>query len=257
MIVELPYLDVPATEHAKIWRYIDFTKFVSLLDRRALFFVRADKLGDLFEGASSEINIEMRPELYKNTLEEFGKYSEDELKKTLSNMSAYLQFLSKITAISCWHLNDIESDAMWTKYAGQDRGIAIQSTYGRLKDSLMYEEFGIFIHKVKYIDHSVDYMVGDLGVGPFYHKRKEFSHESELRAIIQKMAAPGKPAMVDFKPIRNNGIYVNVDLDLLVERIYLSPTSPTWIRKLVESVTARYGLDRPVIPSKLASKPKY
>ena len=33
-----------------LWRYMDFTKFVSLLEKSALFFPRADKLGDPFEG---------------------------------------------------------------------------------------------------------------------------------------------------------------------------------------------------------------
>ncbi|MFC1938886.1 hypothetical protein ACFLWM_01870 [Chloroflexota bacterium] len=257
MILEMPYLDIPETGDAKIWRYIDFTKFVSLLDRRALFFTRADKLGDSFEGSHSEANIKKRPELFKNTLEEFGKYSDDDLMKTLSNFSSYCQFLHKITAINCWHLSDIESDAMWKIYAERDRGIAIQSTHGRLKDSLEYEDFGIYINKVKYIDYVDDFMVGELGVGPFYHKRKEFSHENELRAIIQKLPGLGKPAKVDFKPIRHNGIYVKVDLNLLVETVYLSPACQLWFQKLVKSVTARYGLNKPIVVSKLVSKPKY
>ncbi len=33
-----------------IWRYVDFTKFVSYLDKNALFFVRSDKLFDRYEG---------------------------------------------------------------------------------------------------------------------------------------------------------------------------------------------------------------
>ena len=31
---------------ALLWRYMDFTKFVSLLDTSSLFFSRADLLGD-------------------------------------------------------------------------------------------------------------------------------------------------------------------------------------------------------------------
>ena len=34
----------PPSDNATLWRYMDFTKFVSLLDKSALFFVRADKL---------------------------------------------------------------------------------------------------------------------------------------------------------------------------------------------------------------------
>jgi hypothetical protein len=50
----------PTDENTRIWRYLDFTKFVSLLDRQALFFTRVDKLGDAFEGSSSKADILLR-----------------------------------------------------------------------------------------------------------------------------------------------------------------------------------------------------
>ncbi|MFN8224152.1 MAG: hypothetical protein U0R50_13000 [Gaiellales bacterium] len=34
-----------------VWRYIDLAKLISLLDHRALYFARADTLGDPHEGA--------------------------------------------------------------------------------------------------------------------------------------------------------------------------------------------------------------
>jgi hypothetical protein len=37
----------PEDENAKIWRYMDFTKFVSLLDTKSLYFTRVDRLGDV------------------------------------------------------------------------------------------------------------------------------------------------------------------------------------------------------------------
>ena len=37
---------------------MSFTKFVSLLTRKALFFARADKLGDPFEGSLSQLNVD-------------------------------------------------------------------------------------------------------------------------------------------------------------------------------------------------------
>lgn len=40
----------PPPSEAILWRYMDFTKFVSLLEKSALFFARADKLDDPFEG---------------------------------------------------------------------------------------------------------------------------------------------------------------------------------------------------------------
>ena len=61
MYNEHPIFEKPDNENAKIWRYLDFTKFVSMLEKKALFFVRADKLGDQFEGSFSKANLELRP----------------------------------------------------------------------------------------------------------------------------------------------------------------------------------------------------
>ena len=54
----------PQDENAKIWRYMDFTKFVNLLDTSKLFFPRADKLGDPFEGSFPRGNVMLRPIAY-------------------------------------------------------------------------------------------------------------------------------------------------------------------------------------------------
>ena len=35
----------------KIWRYMDFFTFLSLHNTKALYFSRADRLGDKFEGS--------------------------------------------------------------------------------------------------------------------------------------------------------------------------------------------------------------
>ena len=51
MYVEHSAFESPTDENAQIWRYLDFTKFVDLLDRRALFFARVDELTDQFEGS--------------------------------------------------------------------------------------------------------------------------------------------------------------------------------------------------------------
>jgi hypothetical protein len=48
-----------------IWRYMDFTKFVSLLDRSALFFARADKFKDQFEGSWTKKNFERMTTAFK------------------------------------------------------------------------------------------------------------------------------------------------------------------------------------------------
>src|SRR5215216_6605008 len=43
------FLKQPSDPDAKVWRYMDFAKYVSMLEMNALWFTRADKLGESFE----------------------------------------------------------------------------------------------------------------------------------------------------------------------------------------------------------------
>ena len=51
------------------------------------------------------------------------------------------------------------------------------------------------------------------------------------------------------------GYAIDVDLDDLVERAFVAPTAPGWIRDLLESITRRYGLRSPVVQSGLDDDP--
>ena len=44
-------LDLSVSNDQQLWRYMDFAKFAAMLRERSLYFPRADKLGDPFEGA--------------------------------------------------------------------------------------------------------------------------------------------------------------------------------------------------------------
>jgi hypothetical protein len=54
----------PGDPDIPLWRYMDLAKLVSLLDRGALWFARADLLGDRFEGSYGAANARLRPEVY-------------------------------------------------------------------------------------------------------------------------------------------------------------------------------------------------
>lgn len=63
----------PTDSDAPIWRYIDFTKLVSMLETKALYFARSDTLGDRFEGSYSTANVRWRPEAYEDVPEMSAK----------------------------------------------------------------------------------------------------------------------------------------------------------------------------------------
>jgi len=54
----------------------------------------------------------------------------------MASMSEINRNWPKFNAINCWHMNDHESAAMWKLYLKSDEGIAIQSTYRKLKDAI-------------------------------------------------------------------------------------------------------------------------
>jgi len=167
MYKEHPVFEKPENDEAKIWRYMDFTKFVSLLDKSALFFSRADKLDDPFEGSYSKANVKLRPQMYKD------KIPPDVLK----HLTEFHKLFVKYTIINCWHLNEYESAAMWKLYLKSNEGIAVRSTFNRLKVSFEAEKRVIFIGKVQYIDYEKDWLPEGNALYPFVHKRKSFAHE--------------------------------------------------------------------------------
>jgi hypothetical protein len=246
MYKEHPIFEKPENEKTKIWRFLDFTKFVSLLDKSALFFTRADRLGDPFEGSYSRANIKLRPEVWKGMPPD-----------ALNKISQFYKTLVKHTVINCWHLSEYESAAMWKLYLKSDEGIAIQSAFGLLKAAIKDENHSIFIGKVKYIDFEKDWMPEGNTLYPFVHKRKSFEHEKELRAVIQEFHYK-KNELIDWsKPLCDDGIYIQIDLGVLIDKIYLAPTSPKWLFELLKSITKKYKLDKDVLQSSLDDVPVY
>lgn len=227
---------------AMLWRYMDFTKFVSLLEKKAMFFPRADKLGEPFEGSFSMANKLLRPILNKKIPPE-----------AMSNLMQFKKRLPRFTLISCWHENSHESEAMWKLYSRETDGIAIKTNFNELKNSLTCDE-KIYIGKVTYADYTRDFIPEINVFSPYLHKRKSFEHEKEVRAIVQIW--PSKDGKIDLsQDIFDTGEYYEVDLSNLIQEVIVAPFAQGWFLELVEKVAARYIPDKRVARSSLADSP--
>lgn len=245
------FLEKPKNENAKIWRYLDFTKFISILDRKALFFVRADRLSDKFEGSYS-FPTDMVSVIKKISPPDFKDY-----------FKLLQKYTSEIVYVNCWCLGKYESSAMWKLYLKSEEGIAIQSTYKKLSECFnensVYKE-GIEIGKIKYIEYGKDKIPPNIYLS-FLYKRKSFEHEKELRAIIilisdEQIEEPkDKKNKKPENDLASSGIYIPIDLDILIEKIYVSPTSEKWFKNLVESIVKKYKLKMVVEQSDLSKDP--
>lgn len=234
----------PVSDETKIWRFMDLAKFCDVLEKSSIFFIKPEKFPDPWEGFSPKMHFE----------EESYKSIPAELRQTLIKIEK--EDTPKIVrgqfAVSCWHISNFESEAFWRNYS--KRGIALQSTFGRLKESLSNTDYSIYIGKVEYKDHDTDSIdSGNL----FYRilwKRKSFEYENELRAVIwDKENSDGKGAKT-FK--ESNGEYLGVDLNVLIENIYTTPfESDSWFNNIVGDLIRRYGYNFPCKKSQLMDKP--
>ncbi|MFC7069504.1 hypothetical protein [Halobaculum lipolyticum] len=244
---------------------MDFTKFVSMLESRSLYFPRADKLEDPFEGSLTAEQVGHR----KDSLEGYPNEWIEEL------LPKFRRICTRHTFLNCWHMNDGESAAMWDLYLKADQGICIESTYESLIESIDDEQ-DIFVSKIQYIDYEsrippgwgADGHIGDT-ITPFTHKRTSYEHEQELRAIIHDLPWHSEEGEREITPdeIRSSdldesayepGRSVNVDLSELIEGIHVSPESDKWIRDLLVDVCEKYEIDPDLVAqSKIGENPSF
>jgi hypothetical protein len=252
-----PMFPKPDNAEAVVWRYTDIVKFISLIDTKSLFFSRSDLLGDPFEGSipytDGQINLN---ELIRETYATLG------LEKPPSPLSFSIHdFLRKSAYVCSFHMNSFESAALWSIYTKAKQGVAIRTTFSRLCNCFNdYQDEKIRIGLIDYIDYKTQTIpVLKNAYFPLIYKRKSFEHERELRAIListQNVLVHGQTTLtqekIDHFP---KGISVPVDLNTLIERIYIAPTSPSWIKELLTSVLRKYRINKTVYQSTLDRSP--
>ena len=223
---------------AVLWRYVDFTKFVSLLEKKALFFPSAANFSDPFEGAYPTGNLELIPKRHRPQRQALSKSFRD------------------IMFVNCWHLSDFESEAMWRLYSAWERGIAIRTIVDGLSKSLICDA-DVYIGAVKYINFNTEKIDEANAFTPYLTKRKSFEYEREVRAITMNAVPHDTERLGTSAEWTGAGIYCQVNLDLLIEEVIVAPQAEDWFVDLVQSVVKRYGLKAHVTRSDLASSPPY
>ena len=216
-----------------IWRHMDYMQFVSLLAKRALHFARASTLPDPFEGVLTPSPRRSNAELVE-----------------------IQERLRESTFLNCWYEGDEESAAMWER---QPDGVAIKSGIGSLSRSIrVVPGMHIYMGRVRYIDYDKEPAPLDKWFSHFLYKRTSYSHECEIRAMARSTKRAGQKREdlpLELAPPHIRGIYVDVDLDLLVDQVVASPTTPDYVFEALESVVKAYGLDCPVARSSLTEPP--
>jgi hypothetical protein len=238
----------PRNPQIPIWRYMDFTRYVAMLEEQGVFFARVDNLNDRFEGSIPEPSARQYEEV-KRELRDAGVPLNGE-------RLPYREMLRKVrpwVLVSSWHLNEQESAAMWSLYGHSENAIAVCSTYEKLRTAMERAQEEIYLGAVRYISYEDDEIPLEHLLWPFIHKRRSFEHERELRALMvdERRAFAGK------EPPPDGGAWVKTPLAGLIDAVYVAPDAEPWVRELVERVSRRYGLDTPVRQSALDKDPLF
>ncbi|KPK75783.1 MAG: hypothetical protein AMJ79_09745 [Phycisphaerae bacterium SM23_30] len=245
------YFEKPINPDDKIWRYMDIEKYVSLITSKSLYFARLHEFEDHFEGSFWPTKI-LKPDFKHSNISESDKAV---WKKNAEDNKKYM-------AVSCWHLSEYESDAMWKIYAKYDKGIAIQSTYGSLCEELKNAKKNLpYLHqinRVKYIDHFTE-LFRDGGAMWLFdgvlHKHKSFEYEKELRAVLYTSSSN-----IESHEWLNlqKGIPIPLDnFSVFIKKVITSPYSQERFYKMLKSVSEKYGLVDKVLKSELTEKLPY
>ena len=236
MSKELKGIKQPS-KHATLWRYMSFEKFANVLATGSLFFTRADKYDDKFEG-----------------------YIPEAIRQYYGSPIRINPSLREYIMCNCWHYGKEESMGMWDKYHIRNSGIAIKTTMENLKNCLP-DTPNIFIGKVDYDVESIgnqnqikvpeDLSVESLLHYLYFYKRKPFEYEQEVRAIIDITS-------ISRDVTYESGKHLEIDVKTLIGKdseVIVSPHADEWIARTLELIVDRCGFRFPVNPSKLLDPP--
>lgn len=173
-------IEIPDSNQ-KIWRYMDFSKYVDMLTTNTLYFTRADKFEDPYDCSWMQFFGEPYTQL--------SSVTPTEAKERTRQVNTYERLF---VYLNCWHINYHQSAALWKLYSeNKYETIAIQTTLGKLKSEIENKwspDGGPHIVKVKYVFQDTGENEGrlfsDLSRANIIYKRPSFEHEKELRAYI-------------------------------------------------------------------------
>lgn len=233
-------IEIPDNDQ-KIWRYMDFSKYVDMLTTNTLYFTRADKLEDPYDCSA----MQFLGDRYKANPQ--GKERTCQV-NTFERLFVYL---------NCWHMNSVQSAALWKLYSeNKYETVAIQTTFGKLESEVKgkWPPDGISISKVKYYPENAGQTIENLPGGRVFtslgwesiiYKRQSFAHEEELRAFIFQQAdkirenstLKNKAHLEKLMKERDKFIRIPIDPAKLIEKVYVSPLAKDLFVELVKNIS--------------------
>lgn len=275
------------TVSTPLWRYTDLSKFVDLITSRRIWLANAEILAsdDPFEGWPGPIrfphrlwkSIEDVPEILRaQIIDIYGRREGSTPQAAFKSWAMieeqsclFTQFGRRNYYINCWHAASHESIAMWKIYASPGAGIAIVSNGARLETALASNAQQLNLGAVRYEDPNVFQIGTSNGFDTLMVKSTSYSYEQEVRLVYWDTEDIHNPLpdfswneetmrfdniVEDNRPLKP-GLSLECDIDVLIERVVISPFSPIWYLESIERLKNQLGFQFPVAASRLLEAP--
>ena len=159
--------------------------------------------------------------------------------------------------VSCWHESEFESPPMWRTYASGPHGVAVKTTVRHLVGSFT-NRLPDAVARVTYIPYDQAVMQQDVYT-PFLFKRKSFSHEREVRVIIDdsiEYQDLGEPPFIVHLDSKTTICDVGMHYDIhspsrLIQEIVVSPFADLSLLTMIKASLKNRKLGIPVTLSRL------
>lgn len=265
---------------------MDFPKFVELITSRTLWLANAEVLAadDPYEGLPNAVQfphrmwksidetpealrkqiLEMRSSADQSPNDAFKSWFMGEEQRCIMALSGRRDFY-----INCWHAAEYESVAMWKLYGSPGAGVAVITNGARLETALAANEEDFFLGAVKYRDASI-IQIGTPNVfDDIMIKRNSYAYESEVRLVhwhtgefhdaLENFAWNDEKMrfddlIEDRRPI-NPGYSFPCDIDVLIDRVIVSPFAPSWYEPMINRLRDQLALNFRMVRSKLLETP--
>ena len=265
-----------------IQRYMDFSKFESLLQTKSLFLAKMASFDDKLEGGitasdffaasnalrildvainhtmpgvddsannrnqklakSRELDRSLRAQMFQSP---FGEYPSDDFEELYPICREWMY-------VNCWHKSDHECYAMWNLYAATPNALCIFTTTDNLKSAIKpIDSFtNVETHPVSYIKHGSVDLWGD-PIAPFLSKSMPYTFEREYRVI----AWNSHKDLYKQRLNSDKGMLLPVRLETLIEKVVLSPFATEAFKNQVIDFCLAHSLQVQIVDSELKNMP--
>lgn len=251
-----------------VWRHLDFYKLLWAIKERKLWLTLIREFADPFEASvprqtkDADVaiigNSNAMKQIWPHFFEERSDFTSplDQSHDKLTEIARRRKALLRAAHASCWRWGS-ESEAMWRLYCGGNDGVAIRSTFSKLRDSIHDP------HTMVSMVHYIDYKSEGLGrhqydYDPALHKRKAFQHEQEVRVLRIKQEDFVRAGQDEHFSCDEH-VEIVWQPEAVIDEIVLSPLSPKAYGDVFKGAIERISplLAARMRPSELSEEPQY